>query len=150
MPWVINYLHHTCKYTPTRVRRNITHYRLAISVFLATLLWIKTMKPKNFAMITEDKVTKVFCIADDFCKVFWCTDGKIYVYGKKGAHISQWKPHVKGGNHGDNNSLSFIRVSLFETFLSRKGIKHMRHLFPDVLSLLHRFLTISSLRGCGQ
>ena len=28
------------------------------------------MKPKNSAMITEDKITEIFCIADDFCKVF--------------------------------------------------------------------------------
>ena len=28
------------------------------------------MKLKNFAMITEDKVTEFFCIADVFCKVF--------------------------------------------------------------------------------
>ena len=28
------------------------------------------MKLKNLAMITEDKVTEIFCIADDFCKVF--------------------------------------------------------------------------------
>ena len=28
------------------------------------------MKLKNFAMITEDKVIEIFCIADDFCKVF--------------------------------------------------------------------------------
>ena len=28
------------------------------------------MRLKNFAMITEDKVTEFFCIADDFCKVF--------------------------------------------------------------------------------
>ena len=28
------------------------------------------MKLKNFAMITEDKVTEIFCIEDDFCKVF--------------------------------------------------------------------------------
>ena len=27
------------------------------------------MKLKNFAMITEDKVSEIFCIADDFCKV---------------------------------------------------------------------------------
>ena len=31
------------------------------------------------AMITEDKVTELFCIADDFCKFFnECHDGKIY------------------------------------------------------------------------
>ncbi len=28
------------------------------------------MKLKNFAMITKDKVTDFFCIADDFHKVF--------------------------------------------------------------------------------
>ena len=28
------------------------------------------MKQKNSATITEDKVTEIFCIADDFCKVF--------------------------------------------------------------------------------
>ena len=28
------------------------------------------MKLKNFAMITRDKVTEIFCIADNFCKVF--------------------------------------------------------------------------------
>ena len=28
------------------------------------------MKQKNSAMVTEDKVNEIFCIADDFCKVF--------------------------------------------------------------------------------
>ena len=41
-----------------------------LAKFLVTLQWIKTMKLKNFSMITEDKVTEIFCIADDFCKVF--------------------------------------------------------------------------------
>ncbi len=30
----------------------------------------KNNETKNFAMITEDKDTEIFCIADDFCKVF--------------------------------------------------------------------------------
>ena len=30
----------------------------------------KNNETKNFAMITEDKVTEIFCVADDFCKVF--------------------------------------------------------------------------------
>ncbi|MCI7313866.1 MAG: IS982 family transposase, partial [Prevotella sp.] len=34
----------------------------------------KVLKIKSLqtiiAMITEDKVTEIFCIADDFCKVF--------------------------------------------------------------------------------
>ena len=28
------------------------------------------MKLKNFAMITEDKITELFCMADDFCRFF--------------------------------------------------------------------------------
>ena len=34
------------------------------------------MKLKNFAMITDDKVTEIFCIADDFCKVFYAQMAK--------------------------------------------------------------------------
>ncbi len=33
------------------------------------VLKIKSLQ-KIIAMITEDKVTEIFCIADDFCKVF--------------------------------------------------------------------------------
>ena len=29
-------------------------------------------------MFTEDKVTEIFCIADDFLQIIWCNDGKIY------------------------------------------------------------------------
>ena len=32
-------------------------------------------------MITEDKVTELFCIADDFCKFFEAMMGKIYHKG---------------------------------------------------------------------
>ena len=46
------------------------------------------MKLKNFAMITEDKVTKVFCIADVFNKVFDAQMAKYSIYGKKKAQIS--------------------------------------------------------------
>lgn len=30
----------------------------------------KNNETKNFAMITEDKDTEIFCIADDFCKFY--------------------------------------------------------------------------------
>ena len=46
------------------------------------------MKLKNFAMITEDKFTKVFCIADVFNKVFDAQMAKYSFYGKKKAQIS--------------------------------------------------------------
>ena len=31
---------------------------------------IQTVTNKKNAMITEDKVTEIFCMADDFCKFF--------------------------------------------------------------------------------
>lgn len=40
------------------------------------VLKIKTLQT-IIAMITEDKVTEIFCIADDFCKFF---DAMIVVY----------------------------------------------------------------------
>lgn len=46
------------------------------------------MKLKNFTMITEDKITKVFCIANDYCKVFDAQMAKYSFYGKKKAQIS--------------------------------------------------------------
>ena len=46
------------------------------------------MKLKNFAMITEDKVTEFFCIADDFCKVFDAQMAKYTYNGKKKAQLS--------------------------------------------------------------
>ena len=50
------------------------------------------MKLKNFTMITEDKFTEIFCIANDYCKVFYAQMAKYSFYGKKKAQISPWKP----------------------------------------------------------
>ena len=44
-------------------------------------------------MITEDKVTEIFCIADYFCKVFDAQMEKYTFKAKKGAIIT-CKPHV--------------------------------------------------------
>ena len=46
------------------------------------------MKLKNFAMITEDKVTEIFCIADDFFFFFYAQMAKYSINGKKKAQIS--------------------------------------------------------------
>ena len=46
------------------------------------------MKLKNFTMITEDKITKVFCIANDYCKVFYAQMAKYTYNGKKKAQLS--------------------------------------------------------------
>ena len=39
-------------------------------------------------MITEDKITEIFCIANDYCKVFNAQMAKYSIYGKKKAQIS--------------------------------------------------------------
>ena len=41
------------------------------------------MKLKNIAMITEDKVTEIFCIIDEFCKFFEQENGKKTAFGKR-------------------------------------------------------------------
>jgi len=58
------------------------------------------------AMITEDKVTEIFCIADDFCNFFWCYDGKIYAEIRQKASLSPRFYHVKGRTHVDYDSHS--------------------------------------------
>ena len=53
------------------------------------------MKLKNFAMITEDKITKVFCIANDYCKVFDAQMAKYSIYCRmKGRTIPTQSPNV--------------------------------------------------------
>ena len=39
-------------------------------------------------MITEDKITKIFCIADDFCKVFDAQMAKYTFKAKGSANIT--------------------------------------------------------------
>ena len=46
------------------------------------------MKLKNFAMITEDKVTEIFCIAYDFCKVFDTQMAKYSLWQNESANIT--------------------------------------------------------------
>ena len=64
-------------------------------------------------MITEDKITEIFCMADDFCKFFDAiTNSKIYAktYWKK--KISSKFYNVKGRSHADNDSFPRLRLSL--------------------------------------
>ena len=59
------------------------------------------MKLKNFAMITEDKVTEIFCIADDFCKVF---DAQMVKYTFKTERKRKYHRESRiqrGGRNGD-------------------------------------------------
>lgn len=93
------------------------------------------------AMITEDKVTELFCIADDFCKFF---DAMMAKY--------TFKPSRKRNYHRDS-TLSRSEVMLIMILFHDSGYrclkhfyleavcKHMRHLFPHVVSY-NRFVEL--------
>ena len=85
-------------------------------------------------MITEDKVTEIFCMADDFCKFFDAMTTKYTL-----------KPTGKRKYHR-NSTMSKAEVMLimilfhdsgyrcFKHFYLEKVCKHLRHLFPKVVS----------------
>ena len=85
-------------------------------------------------MITEDKVTEIFCMADDFCKFFDAMTAKYTL-----------KP-VGKRNYHRNSTMSKVEVMLimilfhdsgyrcFKHFYLEKVCKQLRHLFPKVVS----------------
>ena len=88
----------------------------------------------KIAMITKDKVTEIFCMADDFCKFF---DAMVAKY--------TLKPTGKRKYHRDS-TMSKAEVMLimilfhdsgyrcFKHFYLEKVCKHLRNLFPKVVS----------------
>ena len=88
----------------------------------------------KIAMITEDKVTEIFCMADDFCKFFDAMTAKYTL-----------KPTGKRKYHR-NPTMSKAEVMLimilfhdsgyrcFKHFYLEKVCKQLRHLFPKVVS----------------
>ena len=57
-------------------------------------------------MITEDKVTEIFCMADDFCKFFDAMTAKYTLKSTREKKISSKFHDVKGRSHADNDSFS--------------------------------------------
>ena len=86
------------------------------------------------AMITADKVTEIFCIADDFCKFY---DAMMKRYTLREG---------KKRNYHRDSTMSKAEVMLIMTlfhdsgypclrhFYLEKVCKHRRHLFPQVVS----------------
>ena len=62
-------------------------------------------------MLTEDKVTEIFCMADDFCKFPDALTAK-YTLTPTEKKISSKFYDVKGGSHADNDSFPRLRLSL--------------------------------------
>ena len=86
------------------------------------------------AMITEDKVTELFCMADDFCKFF---DAMMKKYTLKSDN--------KRAYHRDStmskSEIMLIMILFHDSgyrclkhFYVEKVCKHLRHLFPKVVS----------------
>ena len=92
-------------------------------------------------MITEDKVTELFCMADEFCKFF---DRMVAKYTFKRA--------VKRSCHR-NSTMSKAEIMLImilfhdsnyrclKHFYQEQVCKHLRHLFPKVVSY-NRFVEL--------
>ena len=93
------------------------------------------------AMITEDKVTELFCMADDFCKFF---DAMMKKYTLKSDN--------KRAYHRDStmskSEIMLIMIMFHDSgyrclkhFYVEKVCKHLRHLFPKVVSY-NRFVEL--------
>lgn len=93
------------------------------------------------AMITEDKVTELFCMADDFCKFF---DAMMKKYTLKSDN--------KRAYHRDStmskSEIMLIMIMFHDSgyrclkhFYVEKVCKYLRHLFPKVVSY-NRFVEL--------
>ena len=92
-------------------------------------------------MITEDKITEIFCIVDDFCKFY---DALMAKYTFKA---------LKKRNYHRAGRMSKAEVMMImilfhssgyrclKHFYTNKICKHMRHLFPEVVSY-NRFVEL--------
>ncbi len=93
------------------------------------------------AMITEDKVTELFCMADDFCKFFDAMMAKYTLKSDKKRSYYRESTMSKA-------EIMMIMILFHDSgyrclkhFYLEKVCCHMRHLFPDVVSY-NRFVEL--------
>ena len=93
------------------------------------------------AIITEDKVTELFCMTDDFCKFF-------DVLMKKYTMKSDTKRHYHRNSTMSKAEIMLIMILFHDSgyrclkhFYLEKVCKHLRHLFPKVVSY-NRFVEL--------
>ena len=99
------------------------------------------MRLKNFAMITDDKVFRkiketpeIFCIADDFFKVF---DTQMAKYTFKAERKRKYHRESRMSKAEIMVIMILFHSSGYRClkhFYLEKVCKHMRHLFPEVVS----------------
>ena len=105
------------------------------------------MKLKNFAMITEDKVTEIFCIADDFCKVY---DAQMAKYTFKAERKRKYHRESRMSKAEIMVIMILFHSSGYRClkhFYLEKVCKHIRHLFPEVVSY-NRWSSESGSQTC--
>lgn len=83
------------------------------------------------AMITEDKITELFCMADGFCKFSDAMMEKYTLKSNKKAALPPWFHHVKSWNHANHDTVSWFRLPLPEAFLSGKGMQTSASPLPE-------------------
>ena len=92
-------------------------------------------------MLTEDKVTELFCMADDFCKFF---DAMMTKYTLK----STTKHKYHRASTMSKAEIMIILILFHDSenrclkhFYMEKVCKHIRHFFPKVVSY-NRFVEL--------
>ncbi len=93
------------------------------------------------AMLTEDKVTELFCMADDFCKFFDAMMEKYTLQSDKKRRYHRNSTMAK-------SEIMLIIILFHDSgyrclkhFYLEKVCKHLRHLFPEVVSY-NRFVEL--------
>ena len=92
-------------------------------------------------MITEDKVTEIFCILDDFCKVF---DAQMAKYTIKAKNKRKYHRNTRMSKAEIMMIMILFHSSGYRClkhFYQEKVCKYMRHLFPEVVSY-NRFVEL--------
>ena len=91
-------------------------------------------------MFTEAKITEIFCLADDFCKVF--------NQELRTRQLQDGKPHRnKPGRLSDSEVMTILIIfhsngfRCLKHFYKEYVCVHLRHLFPDVVSY-NRFVEL--------
>lgn len=93
------------------------------------------------AMLTEDKITELCCIADDFCKFFDTMMERYTLQSDRKRHYHRDSPLSKA-------EIMLIMILFHDSgyrslkhFYLEKVCKHLRHLFPRVVSY-NRFVEL--------
>ena len=86
-------------------------------------------------MITEDKVSEIFCIADDFCKVF---DAQMEKY--------TIKSNLKRRYHRES-TMTKAEIMVIVILFHSSGFRCLKHFYKEVLPFPHsKIIWLSPLK----